>query len=198
MRPTEPKPPEDLRIALAALAAIRGRSGPVWLTSDTHFGHRAIVTGEPDRPGRRQYPDVEAMDRDLVARWNDRVRPHDTVIHLGDVAFGPLRLQRETLRQLVGHKILVRGNHDRDRDGRYHLMGFEHVVRSMRWGRLWLVHKPTEDRVAPEGCALVLHGHVHGAWARHIDCINVGVDVRGMHPVSLHELSIDESLTEES
>jgi len=45
-----------------------------WFTADLHLGHANIIR-YCDRP----YADVDVMDRDLVARWNDTVAPADEV-----------------------------------------------------------------------------------------------------------------------
>lgn len=55
----------------------------VFFTSDTHFGHKAII-GFCDRP----FSSVEEMTEVLVENWNSVVGPTDTIYHLGDFAFG--------------------------------------------------------------------------------------------------------------
>lgn len=57
----------------------------LFLTSDTHFGHRNII-GYCNQP----FTDVTEMDAALVDRWNDLVRPTDEIWLLGDVAMGQL------------------------------------------------------------------------------------------------------------
>ena len=55
--------------------------GKIFFTADTHFGHagaRALY--------RRPFETVAAMDQALVAAWNERVGPADTIWHLGDFA----------------------------------------------------------------------------------------------------------------
>lgn len=84
----------------------------IYLTSDTHFGHKNIVDycGRPYRTADGQI-DVPAMNEDIVARWNSKVQPGDTVYHLGDFAMGP----EENLllrKRLNGKIILITGNHD--------------------------------------------------------------------------------------
>src|SRR5690606_12640770 len=79
--------------------------------ADTHFGHRGII-----KSCNRPFATVEEMDRELVARWNAVVRPHDIVYHLGDFGWAA---DEEALRKLFGklngRKFLILGNHDLDK-----------------------------------------------------------------------------------
>lgn len=53
------------------------------------------------------------MNAELIRRWNDTVRPDEVVLHLGDVALGPIEESITLTRQLHGRRFLVPGNHDR-------------------------------------------------------------------------------------
>lgn len=79
-----------------------------WVTSDTHFGHQNIIRF-CDRP----YRSVGEMDYDLLHRWNSVVSPEDTVLHLGDLALGPIEESLQVASMLNGRRLLVPGNHDR-------------------------------------------------------------------------------------
>jgi calcineurin-like phosphoesterase family protein len=57
----------------------------VFVTSDTHFGHKRVIEFEA---AHRPFATIEEHDRELIARWNATVKPKDTVWHLGDVYFG--------------------------------------------------------------------------------------------------------------
>jgi calcineurin-like phosphoesterase family protein len=83
----------------------------LWFVSDTHWAH--------DRPfilEKRGFKTIEEHDRVLIERWNDKVRPQDTVIHLGDFIVGAGReadlLGEHLLKTLHGTKILLFGNHN--------------------------------------------------------------------------------------
>jgi calcineurin-like phosphoesterase family protein len=171
----------------------------VWFTSDTHFNHQAIIDycGRPFRTPDGHL-DVQKMNEALVANWNATVGPNDTVYHLGDFAFGPTPLAARWAARLNGHKVLVKGNHDRLTVTAYRSMGFERIEKRWKLGRIYLIHWPPPDFAAPFGCEVVLCGHVHENWARQGDCINVGVDVRGFRPVSLEELGVDPGLIEDA
>lgn len=163
-----------------------------WFTSDTHLGHANIV-GYCQRP----FGDVDEMDRVIVERWNERVAPDDEVWHLGDFCMGPRTNIRRYFDQLNGHKFLVRGNHDRSAkimsehfaivQGETHIS----LPRENTYGCVvvWLRHRPpSTDAWRKTGATYALHGHVHNAYRRRGDLINVGVDAHDFRPVSLQEL----------
>lgn len=79
-----------------------------FVTSDTHFSHARIseLAGRP-------YATVDEMNEDLVRRWNDTVSPGAVVLHLGDVALGPIEESIALTARLNGRRLLVPGNHDR-------------------------------------------------------------------------------------
>jgi calcineurin-like phosphoesterase family protein len=187
-------------------------------TSDLHLGHERIIEfcGRPYRFPEYPYAgDVEAMNRDLIARWNARVRPEDTVWVLGDFALGDKARHKGWFDALRGHKKLCTGNHDRSRQ--YHIQqGWETVERLSciytPRGTILMQHHPQTYEVLDRGhYALQLCGHVHEHWVRARTlkaefqgqayvkaiadplgrCINVGVDVRGFQPVTLEELLRD-------
>jgi calcineurin-like phosphoesterase family protein len=79
----------------------------IFFTSDTHFGHQNIIR-YCDRP----FESVDEMNKELIKRWNDTVKPNDIVFHLGDVAFGGSGLFEEIIPQLNGQKYWILGNHD--------------------------------------------------------------------------------------
>lgn len=178
----------------------------LWLTSDQHYGHAAII-----RLSGRPFADVETMGIELVRRHNDVVCDGDTVLHLGDFAWYPRDVAR-WLGQLRGTHILVTGNHDACFKGRkgwqravtqYLDAGFSQVWQGATdyIGGTWLSHLPPSDAedprypdkrpVLPAGSVL-FHGHVHERWRERtvggVRCINVGVDVRGFQPVEFSSL----------
>jgi calcineurin-like phosphoesterase family protein len=87
----------------------------VWVTSDTHFGHRHIFQEGycPSRLKWMEAPTIEAHDRALALLWNQTVHPDDIVIHCGDFAFGSAKDIMQYRLRLNGTIWMVRGNHDR-------------------------------------------------------------------------------------
>lgn len=80
----------------------------IFFTSDLHFGHANII-----RFDNRPFTSVEEMDAELIRRWNNKVSPNDTVYILGDISWYNDQKTSEIISSLNGHKILIKGNHDR-------------------------------------------------------------------------------------
>lgn len=171
----------------------------IYFTSDTHFGHANII-----EYCKRPFADLPTMNAQLIANWNATVKPEDIVYHLGDFAMGPKKDHKALFDQLNGHKHLIRGNHDQSQSKMLE-QGWETVnnsgIVSMDGVVLYLAHIPLgndayEGRYYPPDLTIAhtgaydywLAGHVHAAWARKGNVINVGVDVRGFRPVTLQEL----------
>ena len=99
-------------------------SGKVWITSDTHYSHKNICRGvtvwrtiDGDIPidATRDFPNLDVMNSVIVDNINEKVGPDDTLIHLGDVAFGGVEKIGQFLDRLVCKNVhLVLGNHDQN------------------------------------------------------------------------------------
>lgn len=76
--------------------------------SDTHFGHENVI-----RFDNRPFTDVNEMDNTIINNWNSKVTADDTVYILGDLSWHRMDDTVKILDMLNGHKILIRGNHDR-------------------------------------------------------------------------------------
>lgn len=125
-----------------------------FLVSDTHFKHENMRT-YCDRP-----PDFTEQ---IIKNWHERVKPEDTVIHLGDVAIGGVACWDWIIPSLPGKKILVRGNHDRQRSTSWWAgHGFDFACDGLRFRNCWLTHEPDTSRAG--GCDLNIHGHLHNIW----------------------------------
>ena len=75
-----------------------------WIISDTHFFH-VNVGRYCNRP--------ENWQELIIKNWNNLISPEDTVLHLGDFAFGKKSNFEILTEMLNGKLILIRGNHDR-------------------------------------------------------------------------------------
>lgn len=75
-----------------------------FVTSDHHFGH-ARVSELASRP----FSSVEEMNEAMIERWNALVRPDDVVLHLGDLALGPIEQSVALTARLNGRRLLVPG-----------------------------------------------------------------------------------------
>ncbi|MGV1037053.1 MAG: metallophosphoesterase [Candidatus Nanopelagicales bacterium] len=179
-----------------------------WFTSDQHFGHANIIR-YCDRP----FDSTDAMDAELIERYNSVVAPTDEVWWLGDVAMGNAQETLSNVAQCNGVKHLIVGNHDRvfarphakrqpsaKWDVIYRDVGFTSIIHApmpmaLSDGRgVLLCHFPyqgdshDEDRFDAsrprDRGEWLLHGHVHEKWRQQGRQINVGVDAWGGLPVS--------------
>lgn len=87
-----------------------------WWTSDYHFGHFNII-----RYCGRPFETVEEMDKVIIRKHNERVKPEDTVFFLGDFIFkggkeGGEERCRAFEKKLNGKVVFIEGNHDRNVD----------------------------------------------------------------------------------
>lgn len=133
-----------------------------FVISDTHFGHTnswekfKLADGSPLRP----FTSTEEMDEAMIERWNAKVKPHDTVYHLGDVVIN--RKSLHLVSRLNGRKILIRGNHDIFRDEDYREVGFEqiHGVRVFV-DKFVMSHIPLHPDCVSGRFRVNVHGHLH-------------------------------------
>ena len=159
--------------------------GTVYFSSDTHFFHGNILKYCPER-GFSNLPDMHAG---LIKNHNSVVGPDDTYIHIGDFAMGQFSDWAPILPQMNGHKILVRGNHDRSHD-KMLSVGFDEsydtlLLKNTPNGDVWCEHVPN----LKHGYSFHLCGHVHQAWETHApNIINAGVDANGLMPKTLEQL----------
>jgi calcineurin-like phosphoesterase family protein len=133
-----------------------------FVISDTHFGHTnswekfKLPNGDPLRP----FTSTEEMDETMVERWNDVVRPQDTVYHLGDVVINRKSLHH--VKRLNGKKRLVRGNHDIFKDADYREVGFESLYGVRVFvDQFILSHIPLHPDCVTERFRVNVHGHLH-------------------------------------
>jgi len=90
----------------------------IWFTSDTHFGHKNIVSGttawtDENQQRLRQFNALEEHDAELVNNFNSVVKEDDILYHLGDWSFGGKDKIWEFREQLICKNIhLILGNHD--------------------------------------------------------------------------------------
>lgn len=165
----------------------------IFFTGCTHFNHDKII-----KYCERPYPDVGTMERDMIWKWNKKVSDDDTVYHLGDFGYGSPRILKIFLEHLNGHKILIKGNHDRKGLRVFRNIGFDEVSKKTR--RLWskyfgvilLSHRPVKDESKFSGVTWNFHSHTHQKNVLNGNRVHVGVESWNFEPVS--ELEILEYL----
>lgn len=167
----------------------------IYFTSDLHFYHKNIMA-----LANRPFSSVEEMNTALIASWNKTVQATDEVYILGDVTMKGASYAAEVLRQLNGHKYLVKGNHDRfvdqaDFDCRLFEWIRNYYEFTYQDNRFILFHYPIAEWNGFFRGSIHLHGHQHN----HIDYnlqnqengirrFDVGVDANEMRPVSIEHI----------
>lgn len=86
-----------------------------FLIADTHFGHENISKHEPIRKYSAFNNGFKNVDDLMIYNWNKTISDGDTVFHLGDFAFKHKNIA-ELSNLLNGNKILLVGNHDKQKD----------------------------------------------------------------------------------
>lgn len=82
--------------------------------ADMHYGHKNVLAFD-NRPFRA----IEEMNEALVERWNAAVSPGDIVYVLGDMFWCSEQEAIPILKSLNGEKFLIKGNHDRCKNGKF-------------------------------------------------------------------------------
>ena len=128
----------------------------LWTIADTHFNHRNLVVS-----GVRK----QNYEADIITNWARLVAPEDTVIHLGDVIFSRVSELAGILSSLPGTKILVRGNHDFEKDSWYEKKGFSLVtytyIKEYKLEDVLYSHEPDLSKWGDWGPSVNIHGHLH-------------------------------------
>lgn len=162
----------------------------IYYTADPHFGYEPMLAGRP-------FETVEEMDRVIIEKWNRRVTPEDTVYLIGDVGYNGGHVPCRILKQLNGHKHLIRGNHDTAYDDASLLYRyFETVTDFLEIDdgphHVFLSHYPM---LYDKPAGYMIHGHLHkNPKFHHIlkelpQILNAGVDINGFEPVTLSQLA---------
>ena len=182
-------------------------SGRVWITSDPHYNHKNICRGVtnwrtqdglvPDW-STRDFPTIELMNSTLVDNINAKVGQDDTLIMLGDVAFGGFDKLEQFLDRLICKNIyLVLGNHDHhiknDRGFiKDRFMSVQNYLEvNIEDENFVLCHYPLQSWHGLNKGVIHLHGHVHlsaqNKWGNG-KRLDVGMDGNNMHPYKITEI----------
>jgi len=174
--------------------------GEIFFTSDTHFCHQPSFLWEP-----RGFANVEEMNEAIVENWNKVVKPHDMVIHLGDIMLNDNKRGLECFKRLNGQISITWGNHDSD--ARKALLvalpnvislGYAHVFKYKKLS-IYMSHYPTltanYDEKHFSQHVLSLHGHTHQRtnWLdlKNPFLYHVGLDSHNNTPVHIDEVITD-------
>jgi len=182
-------------------------TGNVWITSDTHYHHTNIcrgITNWRTQDGKvpvdstRDYLSIDLMNDAIVDNINSKVGQDDTLIHLGDVAFGGFDKIGQFLDRIVCKNIhLVLGNHDQHiKNNRSEIqdkfLSVNHYLEVQIDGANFvLCHYPLASWHGLNKGVIHLHGHVHlsakNKWGNGKK-LDVGMDGNNMYPYSITEI----------
>lgn len=188
----------------------------IYFTSDQHFLHKNIIK-YCDRPFEFSQDGLIKCAETIYKNYNNLIKDNDIVFFLGDVALTKSHSKeviKQMLRTLKGHKILIRGNHDTEKDEYYKECGFEHIFNYLVLGKIFISHYELKYRGTQEekeqykilkecNCELLIHGHIHNKPSSQDDIkrLNVCVDYKpnNFTPIYNEKLSnyIQEKLKEE-
>lgn len=179
-------------------------TGNVFITSDTHFGHKNIVRGvtnwrtqdgEVPVGSTRDFETIEQMNNRLVNAINNVVGQDDTLIMLGDVSFGGFENIGIFLDRLICKNIhLILGNHDthieNNRENiQSRFLSVQHYLEvNINDKNFVLCHYPLQSWNGLNKGVIQLHGHVHLPANRKFGNgkrLDVGVDGNDMVPYSI-------------
>lgn len=76
--------------------------------ADCHFFHEALN----EKMDKRGFESVQAMNKYMIEKWNQKVRRNDEVVILGDFSWGNAEETNDLLDRLHGKLYMIRGNHD--------------------------------------------------------------------------------------
>ena len=187
----------------------------IFFTADCHFNHANIIKfcgrpfikdGDLDDKNNWVSEDVKfdrcnAMNKELISRWNRKVSSDDIVYHIGDFSFGNRGSCKRFEDMLNGTIVHIVGNHDKNNGVKSYI---DYCV--MRFSSLMFYVKhipPADNQIGTlesrimDSVDFVLCGHVHDNWkhkvisfnaTKDITCINVGVDVWNFEPVGISSI----------
>jgi calcineurin-like phosphoesterase family protein len=149
----------------------------VWITSDTHYGHKNICRGVtswrlPDGSipinKTRDFDTIEEMNEAIVDGINSVVGQDDILIHLGDFSFGGFENIQKFRDRIICKEIhLILGNHDthienNKGDVQELFTSVNHYTRLLYKNKTFvLFHFPISSWDSLNKGHIHLHGHVH-------------------------------------
>lgn len=165
----------------------------IFLTSDTHFGHKNIIEYT-----NRPFQTVEEMDTALINNINNTVGEDDELYILGDFCMNGGYEKRSRYRNMIKCKNvhLILGNHDTRLVDTFKPSPFEseqdYCELKYKDTKFCLSHYPFLSWNGRERNSIMCHGHIHSSYRNnHINLwqnirrYDVGVDANDYTPVSI-------------
>lgn len=164
----------------------------IYFTSDIHFGHKTA-----NKCFQRPFSSYQEMEDTLIENWNNTISVTDTVYCLGDISFLPYNKNLTLLTRLNGNKILIRGNHDLDKnifdkDGTQLIYKEIHDYLELRIdGYVFILfHYPILSWNKQDYGSYHLYGHIHNYYdlSNLKNSMDVGVDANNYTPISIEKV----------
>lgn len=155
-----------------------------WITSDWHLGEDRM------KIMMRPFKDQQENDNSIIEKHNSCVNNDDLVIVVGDAVNQNKPECLKLINKLNGHKVLIRGNHDRFFSDEELSEYFELIIKEGDGIELevesincWATHYPSQAKKDKFN----LVGHIHNTWKFQLNSVNVGVDCNHFYPYNLDE-----------
>lgn len=149
----------------------------IWITADSHYGHKNICRGVTDWrmpsgeipiESTRDFPTIDKMNAAIVNNINSCVGQDDILIHAGDFSFGGFENIEKFRSQIICKNIyLTLGNHDHwikknKNDIRLLFSDIDNRV-EFYFNKILIVidHYPLLSWNELENGSIMLHGHTH-------------------------------------
>lgn len=176
----------------------------LYLSADWHLNHANII-----KHCNRPFKNVNQMNNTIIHNCNIRLKPLDTLIHVGDLLYTSGKMAEANIttsnvyERVKNLLILLKGNHDRHNNIKNML---DYTVITFGKKRFLITHIPPstngyENKKYDLSYTFphidcILCGHVHCNWKTmiyktpqfNIPIINVGVDVWNFQPVPMTKL----------
>jgi len=175
----------------------------IFITSDLHFCHNKPFLYEP-----RGFISIEEMNEAIVERWNEVVKPNDTIYNLGDFAMNDVDAAISYIQRLNGNIMWIAGNHDSKMkidkilgacwEQELSYAGYADMLKIHKFN-FYLSHYPTltsnMDDIGLRHRVISLHGHTHQntnfLYPDNPFIYHVGVDSHNCYPVNIEEVITD-------
>lgn len=156
--------------------------GNVYAIADLHFGHENMAIA-------RGFNSIEEHDNYIIASWNKIVRKHDTVYLIGDITHEKPQFYN-LLNQLLGHKKVVLGNHEKLQHIKELLTYVNSVCGMLFYDRYILTHCPIHPSQISNG-RINIHGHTHAHSLEDKRYYSVSCEVVDYTPVLIKNIILD-------
>lgn len=170
----------------------------IWFTADDHFSHNLMKV-------QRGFNYLKEHDQKLIYNWNEEagVGKSDWVFIIGDFSFGAPGYTIGVLKQLLGRKFLIHGNHDKlnaelksyfDWDKDVYDLKIKDNDDRFPWMknkvRIFLSHYAHRVWPASHHGTFHLYGHSHGNLTDDPMSLSfdVGVDCHNLCPISYDQV----------